>query len=150
MQTVYEVMDIADSAYLLQKGKLTFELSPRDRYTVEGKEIIFGAEELLIASKSNNREYFRFQTVLAEDEALIKKSQQYTLESVPPRNKFIPVVAMASNPHAIPLLWDWYVNNLEEMTQMMSTMRAFEAYQKVIQAIDGLDDQAANNLGRIG
>lgn len=42
------------------------------------------------------------------------------------------------------------VNNLEEMTQMMSTMRAFEAYHKVIQAIDGLDDQAANTLGRIG
>ncbi|MFQ5444925.1 MAG: flagellar hook-basal body protein, partial [Nitrospinales bacterium] len=42
------------------------------------------------------------------------------------------------------------VNNLEEMAQMMSTMRAFEAYQKVIQTIDGLNDQAANNLGRIG
>lgn len=73
MQTVYEVMDIADSAYLLQKGKLTFELSPRDRYTVEGKEIIFGAEEPLIASKNNSDEYFRFQTVHTEDDALIKK-----------------------------------------------------------------------------
>lgn len=73
MRTVYEVMDNADSAYILQKGKLTFELSPKDRYTVEGKEIIFGAEEPLIASRNNSEEYFRFQTVLAEDEALIKK-----------------------------------------------------------------------------
>ena len=73
MRTVYEVMDNADSAYILQKGKLTFELSPKDRYTVEGKEIIFGAEEPLIASRNNSEEYFRFQTVLAEDKALIKK-----------------------------------------------------------------------------
>ena len=73
MRTVYEVMDNADSVYILQKGKLTFELSPKDRYTVEGKEIIFGAEEPLIASRNNSEEYFRFQTVLAEDEALIKK-----------------------------------------------------------------------------
>jgi len=73
MRTVYEVMDTADSAYILQKGKLIFELSPKDRYTVEGKEIIFGAEEPFIASMNNSDEYFRFQTVLAEDEALIKK-----------------------------------------------------------------------------
>jgi CRP-like cAMP-binding protein len=82
MQIVYEVMDIADSAYLLQKGKLTFELSPRDRYTVEGKEIIFGAEEPLIASKNKNEEYFRFQTVHAEDDALIKKIPSMNLYRV--------------------------------------------------------------------
>jgi hypothetical protein len=44
MRTVYEVMDLADSAYIMHKGKLTFELSQDDKYTVEGKEIIFGAE----------------------------------------------------------------------------------------------------------
>jgi hypothetical protein len=49
------------------------------------------------------------------DEALIKKSQQFTLTTVPARNKFIPVVAMATNPHAIPLMWDWYVSNLKEI-----------------------------------
>jgi CRP-like cAMP-binding protein len=82
MQTIYEVMDIADTAYLLQKGKLTFELSPKDRYTVEGKEIIFGAEEPLIASKNCNQEYFRFQTVRAEDGALIKKIPSENLYKV--------------------------------------------------------------------
>ena len=65
-----------------------------------------------------------------KDEALIKKSQQYTLESVPARNKFIPVVAMASNPYAIPLLWDWYVNNLEEIEQFHPML-----YERVIAAI---------------
>jgi CRP-like cAMP-binding protein len=66
-------MDTADTAYLLQKGKLVFELSPRDKYTVEGREIIFGAEEPLIASQNSSREYYRFQTVHAEEDALIKK-----------------------------------------------------------------------------
>ncbi len=64
------------------------------------------------------------------DEALIIKSQQYTLDTVPARNKFIPVVAMASNPYAIPLLWDWYVNNLEEIEQFHPML-----YERVIAAI---------------
>ncbi len=64
------------------------------------------------------------------DEALIKKSQQYTLDTVPARNKFMPVVAMASNPYAIPLLWDWYVNNLEEIEQFHPML-----YERVIAAI---------------
>jgi tricorn protease interacting factor F2/3 len=65
-----------------------------------------------------------------KDEALIKKCQQYTLESVPARNKFIPVVAMASNPYAIPLLWDWYVDNLMEFEQFHPML-----YERVIAAI---------------
>jgi flagellar basal-body rod protein FlgG len=42
------------------------------------------------------------------------------------------------------------VNSVEEMTRMIATLRAFEAYQKVIQAFDGIDNQAINNLGRVG
>ena len=64
------------------------------------------------------------------DEALIKKSQQFTLTSVPARNKFIPVVAMAANPHAIPLMWDWYVSNLAEIEQFHPML-----YERVIAAI---------------
>jgi hypothetical protein len=67
MNKIYEVMDFAESAYILHEGKLVFELSERDRYTIEGKEIIFGAEEPLIAYKTDLDEYFRFQTVLAEE-----------------------------------------------------------------------------------
>jgi tricorn protease interacting factor F2/3 len=65
-----------------------------------------------------------------KDEALILKAQQYTLDTVPARNKFMPVVAMASNPYAIPLLWDWYVNNLEEIEQFHPML-----YERVIAAI---------------
>jgi len=65
-----------------------------------------------------------------KDDALIMKAQQYTLDTVPARNKFIPVVAMASNPYAIPLLWNWYVSNLEEIEQFHPML-----YERVIAAI---------------
>ena len=61
---------------------------------------------------------------------LIKESQQYVLDKVPDRNKFIPVVAMASNPYAVPLLWDWYVSNLDEIEQFHPML-----YERVVGAI---------------
>lgn len=42
------------------------------------------------------------------------------------------------------------VNPVQEMTEMITTLRAFEAYQKVIQSIDQADDLSVNTLGRIG
>jgi len=41
------------------------------------------------------------------------------------------------------------VNSIEEMTKMITTIRAFEAYQKVIQTLDEADDQAVNSIGRV-
>ena len=41
------------------------------------------------------------------------------------------------------------VNSIEEMTKMITTIRAFEAYQKVIQTLDEADDQAVNAIGRV-
>jgi tricorn protease interacting factor F2/3 len=54
----------------------------------------------------------------------------YVLDTVAPRNKFIPVVAMASNPYAVPLLWEWYVSNLEKIEQFHPML-----YERVIGAI---------------
>jgi len=65
-----------------------------------------------------------------KDETLIKKSQNYVLETVPPRNQFIPVVAMASNPYAIGSMWDWYVSNLQEIEKFHPLL-----YERVIAAI---------------
>jgi len=67
MKKIYEVMDTADRAFIMHKGKLIFEISPDDRYYIEGKEIIFGAEESLIAYKIKSDEYFRFQAAYIED-----------------------------------------------------------------------------------
>jgi aminopeptidase N len=51
------------------------------------------------------------------EKKLIERAQQYILNKVPSRNKFVPIVAMAANPHASPYMWDWYrskLNNLEQ------------------------------------
>ncbi|MFC1857446.1 M1 family metallopeptidase [Thermodesulfobacteriota bacterium] len=65
-----------------------------------------------------------------KESAQIRKSLRYTLERVPARNKFIPVVAMAYNPYAIPQLWDWYVSNLEQIEQFHPLI-----YERVVAAI---------------
>ncbi|MCK5420411.1 MAG: ERAP1-like C-terminal domain-containing protein, partial [Desulfobacterales bacterium] len=84
--------------------------------------------------RSSKIEHERMNVLMAlgcfREKAQIKKSQQYILDEVPARNKFIPVVAMASNPYAIPLLWDWYVSNLEQIEQFHPML-----YERVIAAI---------------
>ncbi len=65
-----------------------------------------------------------------KDDDLTKKAQQYVLDTVPARNKFIPVVAMCANPHAIALMWDWYVTHLEEIEQFHPML-----YERVVAAI---------------
>ena len=65
-----------------------------------------------------------------KDDALIRKAQQYTLDSVPARNKFIPVVAMSANPYAIPMMWDWYVAHLDQIEQFHPML-----YERVVAAI---------------
>jgi aminopeptidase N len=65
-----------------------------------------------------------------QDANLIKKAQQYILDSVPARNQFMPVVAMCSNPYAIELMWDWYVSNLDQIEEFHPLL-----YERVIAAI---------------
>ena len=84
--------------------------------------------------QSSQVEHERMNILIAQgcfkDRDLIQKSLQYILDEVPARNKFIPVVAMAANPHAIPLLWDWYVSNLEQIEQFHPIL-----YERVVAAI---------------
>jgi tricorn protease interacting factor F2/3 len=84
--------------------------------------------------RSSKIEHERMNILMAlgcfKEKAQIKKSQQYILDEVPARNKFIPVVAMAANAYAIPLLWDWYVSNLEQIEQFHPML-----YERVVAAI---------------
>jgi len=84
--------------------------------------------------QSSGIEHERMNILVAlgcfKQKSLIQKSQQYILDEVPARNKFVPVVAMASNPYAIPLLWNWYVSNLEQIEQFHPML-----YERVIAAI---------------
>ena len=49
------------------------------------------------------------------DKMVIAKALDYVIHQVPARNQFIPIVSMAANPSAIPLLWDWYTANLSKI-----------------------------------
>ena len=84
--------------------------------------------------QSSQIEHERMNILIAlgcfQNPDLIKKAQNYVLEKVPARNTFIPVVAMASNPFAIPLMWDWYVSNLARIEKFHPML-----YERVVAAI---------------
>ena len=84
--------------------------------------------------KSSKIEHERMNILMAlgcfKEKAPLESSLQYILDAVPARNQFIPVVAMASNPYAIPLLWDWYATNLKQIEQFHPML-----YERVIAAI---------------
>ena len=76
-----------------------------------------------------------------KEKAPLENALQYILDKVPARNKFVPVVAMAANPYAIPLLWDWYVSHLEQIEQFHPML-----YERVVASIvpvAGLDNPQA-------
>ncbi|MFH0843868.1 MAG: M1 family metallopeptidase, partial [Pseudomonadota bacterium] len=62
--------------------------------------------------------------------SMIKTVQQYILEKVPARNQFVPIGCLATNPHAIPHMWEWYLSHLGELEQFHPMH-----YERVIAAI---------------
>jgi len=58
---------------------------------------------------------------------LTARALAYTLEKVPDRNRFIPIVAAAANPQAIPRLWDWYLAHIDALETMHPLL-----YERVI------------------
>jgi tricorn protease interacting factor F2/3 len=65
-----------------------------------------------------------------QDRSALEQALAYVLEKVPPRNKFIPVMAMGTNPGAAPILWDWYTRRIEAIEQFHPMI-----YERVIAAI---------------
>jgi tricorn protease interacting factor F2/3 len=84
--------------------------------------------------QSSQIEHERMNILVAlgcfKEKVSLQNALQYILDTVPARNKFVPVVTMASNPYAIPLLWDWYVSNLEQIEQFHPMF-----YERVVAAI---------------
>ncbi|HWR92906.1 MAG TPA: hypothetical protein VN300_10780, partial [Desulfobacterales bacterium] len=60
----------------------------------------------------------------------IEKVLDDVLTIVPPRNRFIPVVALAANPSAAASLWSWYLERLPQIEQFHPML-----YERVIAAI---------------
>jgi tricorn protease interacting factor F2/3 len=46
---------------------------------------------------------------------LVESALAFTLDSVPPRNRFMPIVSAAANPLAAPRLWEWYREHFEQV-----------------------------------
>lgn len=75
-----------------------------------------------------------------EEWSVSEAALDFSLTRVPPRNRFIPIVALAANPAAQPHLWDWYQSHREPLEQMHPLL-----YERVITAIlpyGGLDREA--------
>jgi len=65
-----------------------------------------------------------------KEKGLVERAQQYILEQVPPRNKFVPITYMAANPHAVSYMWEWYVSHLEALEKFHPMH-----YERVIAAV---------------
>jgi tricorn protease interacting factor F2/3 len=61
---------------------------------------------------------------------LIEKALAFTLESVPPRNRYIPIAAACGNTVAAPHMWDWYQSHLKTLEDFHPLL-----YERVITGI---------------
>jgi len=61
---------------------------------------------------------------------LIRKVQSFILESVPARNLFLPVAALAFNPHATDLMWDWFADRVGQLEKIHPII-----FERVVAAI---------------
>jgi len=84
--------------------------------------------------RTSQSEHERINILLAlgsfRDEEVIKEVQRYVLTAVPQKNKFIPVDSLASNPHAIPGLWEWFVSNVAALKNFHPIQ-----YERIIEAV---------------
>ncbi len=71
---------------------------------------------------------------------LCEEALNFSLQNVPPRNRFIPIVALAANAAARPHLWPWYQSQVQTLEKFHPLL-----YERVITAIipyGGLDREA--------
>ncbi len=79
-----------------------------------GDEQTFDWFEKSLTTAPSEHERMNLQSALGcfREPALIERAGRYVLEKIPPRNQFIPLVAMAVNPEAVEGLWPWFQNHL--------------------------------------
>ncbi len=68
--------------------------------------------------------------VAFDDWALIEAALGFALDSVPPRNQFMPVAAAGSNPAAAEHIWNWYTRQLNRLENFHPLL-----YERVITGI---------------
>ena len=76
--------------------------------------------EQRLASSASEHERMNILIAMGsfKNKELVERVLEYTLETVPNRNKFIPVNAVSSNPYGAPHLWGWYIKELNRLEQL--------------------------------
>jgi len=72
------------------------------------------------------------------DGPTLAAARDYVLDHVPDRNRFIPLVAMAANPHAVNDLWAWFVASQERFKDFHPLL--FERVIAAVVPVAGLVD----------
>jgi tricorn protease interacting factor F2/3 len=72
------------------------------------------------------------------DGGTLAAARDYVLDHVPDRNRFMPLVAMASNPYAVNSLWSWFVEAQERFKGFHPLL--FERVIAAIVPVAGLVD----------
>ena len=65
-----------------------------------------------------------------QNQSALEKTLAYVLDTVPPRNKFIPVTAMGANLSAKPIMWQWYTGRIDAIENFHPMI-----YERVIATI---------------
>ncbi|MFX0133639.1 MAG: M1 family metallopeptidase, partial [Candidatus Hodarchaeota archaeon] len=82
----------------------------------------------------NEPERINFVTALGSvKEDYMDKVLKFTIEKIPLRNKFYPIVLMTRNPNTSPLMWDWFVANVKDVEKFHPSH-----YERILDAIVSL------------
>ena len=65
-----------------------------------------------------------------QEKKTLEKALRFTLDTVPDRNKFIPILSAAANPYVGSFLWDWYLSYREVLESFHPLL-----YERVITGI---------------
>jgi tricorn protease interacting factor F2/3 len=91
-------------------------------------------EWLIRRFESCHSEHERIEVLTAmgcfQDMDLIHEALEYALEEVPARNRFVPMVSAAANPHAAGAMWSWFAAHIDSLEAFHPLL-----YERVIAGI---------------
>jgi len=133
---------ITSSGYIVMSTKndvLTLPASAED-ITVDP------AGQISVYLNGQNLPVGQMKVVHFEDPNLLEKEGNSLFRNKDPNAKELPALETQIRRGFVE---NSNVNIVEEMTQMITTHRAFEAYQRIIQTVDTANDQSINSIGRV-
>lgn len=112
-----------------------------------GKISIDGQGNISVGNGLANTTITTIKKVRFENEKSLEKMGDGLYRSLEPEENELEVTATNIRQG---FLEGSNVSSVEEMAEMIGTLRIFETYQKMIQSIDSMNDQSVNTIGRVG